>query len=572
MNNEGNLFVDESFYGPGVLQLLPDGTTSLYAPASGSLVTVFDSHDNLYGCPALGDQIVRIDLSGQTSLYATAPVLIYNFIVDHRGDVFVSSISSNAVFEITPQGVATQLPGVFARDFAIDSQGNVFACDKTIYEIAVDGTISTYATTTFAESIAVLVPEPSTVGLAGLGLAAILVWSTRRLAHGLWCVRRIAPALALAISAVGNDAARADYQLVRTFGSFGSGAGQLHQPGGIASASTGNLFVADVGNSRIDEFDSAGSYVGVIGTFGHGNGQLAGAFGVTTDPVGNVWVADSANNRIQEFASNGSYLNQFGSFGVGAGQLVSPHGIAIDSLGNVWVADTFNDRIEEFTNGGAFIRAVGEFGMGDGQFLRAGGVAIDSFGHLWAVDSGNSRIQEFTSGGAFITQFGAFGQGDGQLNGPGGIAIDSSGNVWVADSGNGRIEEFSSTGAYLSQFSTPVLVINNVGSFSHPVNLAIDSHDNIWVTDNILNIVEEFSLVPEPSTLALAALGFMALAGWSLKRCRVSQAATTLAARVSGPPTDRRGPTESRFQNPRVPLPACPAVFLRAGHCAARQA
>jgi hypothetical protein len=39
----------------------------------------------------------------------------------------------------------------------------------------------------------------------------------------------------------------------------------------------------------------------------------------------------------------------------------------------------------------------------------------------------------------------------------------------------------------------------------------VDSSGNVWVTDEINQRIEEFSPVPEPATLALLALGGVAL-------------------------------------------------------------
>ena len=53
-------------------------------------------------------------------------------------------------------------------------------------------------------------------------------------------------------------------------------------------------------------------YVTQWGSIGTGNGQFFMPNGIAVDASGNVFVADSGNNRIQEFDSDGNYQSQFG--------------------------------------------------------------------------------------------------------------------------------------------------------------------------------------------------------------------------------------------------------------------
>jgi hypothetical protein len=69
---------------------------------------------------------------------------------------------------------------------------------------------------------------------------------------------------------------------------------------------------------------------------------------VAVDGSGNVYVADTYNNRVQKFSSTGSYLTQWGSYGSGNGQLYYPYGVAVDGSGNVYVVDTYNHRVQRF--------------------------------------------------------------------------------------------------------------------------------------------------------------------------------------------------------------------------------
>ena len=86
------------------------------------------------------------------------------------------------------------------------------------------------------------------------------------------------------------------------------------------------------------------------------------------DNSGNVYVVDRSNHRIQKFDSSGNFVMGWGSEGTGPGQFFRPEHADIDSAGNIYVADKGNNRIQKFTSAGAFVTMWGTFGSGDGQF------------------------------------------------------------------------------------------------------------------------------------------------------------------------------------------------------------
>ena len=77
-------------------------------------------------------------------------------------------------------------------------------------------------------------------------------------------------------------------------------------------------------------------FVSKWGSFGSGDGQFSSPQGIAVDSSGNVYVTDTQNNRIQKFDSSDTFLTKWGSFGTGNIQFDSPQGIAIDSSGNVY--------------------------------------------------------------------------------------------------------------------------------------------------------------------------------------------------------------------------------------------
>ena len=67
------------------------------------------------------------------------------------------------------------------------------------------------------------------------------------------------------------------------------------------------------------------------GADGSGNGELNTPGQVAIDPSGNLYVVDTANNRVQKFTSAGVYVSAISG-------ITAPRGVAVDSAGNVYVA------------------------------------------------------------------------------------------------------------------------------------------------------------------------------------------------------------------------------------------
>src|ERR1051325_5708081 len=138
---------------------------------------------------------------------------------------------------------------------------------------------------------------------------------------------------------------------------------------------------------------------------GH-NGQVLTPYGVATDASGNVYVADTGNDRIQKFDPTGAFITTWGGTGYGAGQFRQPYGIGTSRGGYVYVSDTVNRRIQKFDANGKFVAVWGFGGYGDGQFVDPAGIATDAAGNVYVADSGNDRIQKFDSSGTFLVAWG----------------------------------------------------------------------------------------------------------------------------------------------------------------------
>ena len=227
---------------------------------------------------------------------------------------------------------------------------------------------------------------------------------------------------------------------LRSFGTRGSGQGQLEYPNGVAVDGEGNILVTDIDNHHIQKF---GHFLSAVGTWGSGHLQFSYPTGIAFNTSNNkVYVVDTWNCRVQVLNSDLTFSSTFGKQGSGKGQFDNPRGIACDSTGKVYVADTNNHSIQVFTAEGKFLRMFGRRGQGRGELASPYYVAVDTTGMVYVSEDDNDHVSVFTSEGQFVTSFGRWGEGPGEFRSPRGLAVDSNGVVYVCDYNNNRVQVF----------------------------------------------------------------------------------------------------------------------------------
>jgi hypothetical protein len=188
----------------------------------------------------------------------------------------------------------------------------------------------------------------------------------------------------------------------------------MQNPRGVAvNSDTGDVFVADLINARIDEFTVWGEFVKAWG-FGVENGL----------PELQVCTALSGC--------------QSGSEGEAPGQLGEPVGIAVDSEGAVYVWDHSNRRVTKYDEDGNFLLTFG------GNVNQTTGAEVCTRGDVEAGEECGAGDAGTDPGFFSIEGYGNF------------IAVGPTDTILVGDAG--RIQEFEPDGTVKSeiQFSGPL--------------------------------------------------------------------------------------------------------------------
>lgn len=133
-----------------------------------------------------------------------------------------------------------------------------------------------------------------------------------------------------------------------------SGDADFQYNDGIAVNAAGTeVYVVDMSSNRVKKFDGTGGFIDESNPHTFIGSSTPGAFNQPTDididPLsGDVYISDRNNNRVQRFTSDLSYVSAFGQRGRDWGEFQSPGFVSFDDDGYLWAADSMGDRVQRF--------------------------------------------------------------------------------------------------------------------------------------------------------------------------------------------------------------------------------
>jgi NHL repeat len=333
----------------------------------------------------------------------------------------------------------------------------------------------------------------------------------------------------------------------------GSAAGQLNHPESIAAdSSTGNVYVVDTENLRVDEFTAWGEFVkawgwgvadgadelqtcgpGAIpsptacqkGLEGVGAGQFLDATGITVDSSGDIYVSEkegctegqglaceSQNFRVQKFDPEGKFLLMIGG---DVNKTKSTEVGSSQAERNVCTAASGNEC------------GAGKSGTGQSEFsdrYSTGAIATGPSGTVFVGDTG--RIQEFEAGGGFKSQI--LLEGQFATDAVGSLAVGGSGDLYLTlliPGPSGRLESYvlklSPTGALLFTFAFDAGKYSGSPETEYPQALTVDAAGDLYVAlekaafeKGVFSYREIVEFGPDDSSLIPVGSGFAVTEGF----------------------------------------------------------
>ena len=290
----------------------------------------------------------------------------------------------------------------------------------------------------------------------------------------------------------------------QSVGRFGISTEAFDGPVDVALDASGNVYVLDGGNNRVQIFDKFLNFVQTFGTYGSRWGEFNKPTAIALNPEGFLFVVDSGNNRVQIFVTERRtgkvvFYESWGSLGSRDGDFKNPVDITVDGEGFVWVLDAGNERVQKFKfdpriTSGPRVSLVGGWGrfFGDrnGRYEDLVSLAWsdEDLGYIYLLGAG-CLVQQFRPDGTLWKSWPAIAPESG-LCVPARIRIDNENDyVYVLDAGNGLLSRFSRDGRFYSALR------GAERPFVRPLGFALlPDRDQFVVADTANNIVQKFTV------------------------------------------------------------------------------
>jgi uncharacterized protein (TIGR03437 family) len=290
--------------------------------------------------------------------------------LDSAGNVYVTDLGNHAIREISVGGTVTTIAGNGSPGYSGDGGQALGAQLASPHDIAIDGANNLYIADTGNARVRI-VSRGTINTFAGTGVRGV---------EG-------------ANLGDGGQAANA----------------QFIEPTGVAVDPSGNVYISDVGNATVRKVTPNGIITTFAGTgslsFGGFTGEggpatqalLGQPYSLTTDSAGNVYIVDIGLSRLFRVGSDGLIHTVNADF--------VAENCVVDAAGNIYTAAYTNNTVQEIIPNGTtlWIGGNGISGyVGDGQVATSGsmgnpyGVAVDNTGHVYVAEGLNAVIRELT--------------------------------------------------------------------------------------------------------------------------------------------------------------------------------
>ena len=241
---------------------------------------------------------------------------------------------------------------------------------------------------------------------------------------------------------------------------------------------------------------------------------------IAIDKTGNMYILDAGNFRVQKFNSDGEFMLSFLRQGEGPGELQNPNRIIIDSEGNIHAFGRGRGPVQVFSSDGDLVASHRSGGMATiFELLDNGAILIEGVLTPENFENNNKPLLQINDqNGDIIAKFGTIRQyenmGMRQVGNSLKVDVDKNGFIYASFNFQNRIEKYSPDGEmifksdrvlnYEESETFDIIQVNVQGVFESKFDvntfsygLQIDHKSRIWILSHKRQLTTEELGLPE---------------------------------------------------------------------------
>jgi large repetitive protein len=522
-------------------------TTSIGGPQDFFFGLTIDANGVIYAADEGTGNIYKIVVNNDGS-YTFTPIISIGTItagvaVDGYGNIYTNNYGSTLYKYIYDSSNATYIQYVIASNFeitrnlAVDPNGVIYQADEGTSEVRVFTPVGQVATTTTYTEGTPFTGATSTSGVAVkngivyIGDQTQLLQETPNgsggytqtvLASGFAGVRGIAPDNSGNIFVADLDNERIDKitNALQDFGSVQVGTtstaqpvtfdiitgGTLGTPAVVTQGASGQDFAISSGTTCSGAVTAGASCVVYVTFTPQAAGERYGAVELTNSSGAVIVTALVQGNGSAPQVTETPGTIQTNTGGV---TLNGNQSVVADVLGNLYVADTNANVVYKISGSSAVVYAGGGSGGDGGPATSASlnqptGLALDGAGNVYIAEAGSESIREVSATTGLISTV-AGGTGFSSLNS---MAIDGEGNLYISDAGANKAIELLTTGVQQVIAGTGTAGFSGdtqqatAAQLNGPSGIGVDGTGNVYVADTANQRIREITLNGIINTIA----------------------------------------------------------------------
>ena len=238
---------------------------------------------------------------------------------------------------------------------------------------------------------------------------------------------------------------------------------------------------------------------------------------ITVDKSGNIYVLDAGNTRIQKFAADGKFLSTIGRKGKGPGEFMLPDGLDIDREGSLIVSDVAQLRIQVLPSEGSMdikvihlespsFRGIRALSSGNYIFSTSSLFEPEASGVGQKLDEAR-LLKVLSPEGQILNAFGrGVDFGESLTNAMGNACVfdvDKKDAIYLCYIYQNRVEKYSPDGKLIWRADRPLSYSTEVKSLEMnacSTSIAADAKGRIWVVTYARQLEKEVEEVRTTTT------------------------------------------------------------------------